>query len=356
MKNSIHPNLFDELDTAIALFHREPSGEFSLAAINPAGATIEKQKRDTLIGMKHSTLFPNTDRSGLSELLKNVNENGKVKKARLVISDFAGKLSVRELKLVGLEDGKIAMLYRLAPETPGPDDILRQWKCRTATVTDVMGRIAHQWRQPLSVITLIMQVLQESYAHGELDAAFFDKQLKLFMREVMFLSQTIDEFRNFFADDPVRNSFAVLPAIRESRRYFFTGENARLISVEITGDDFWLYTYPGEFSRVVLILLENAREAIEKRRETSPEIEGHITITTRRTDTTRLIRIQDNGGGIPPETIEKIFDPYFTTKFESRGTGMNLYIAKILTEHRLGGSLHARNSKEGAIFTLEFDN
>ena len=235
-----------------------------------------------------------------------------------------------------------------------PDNILHLCNTRNAAITDVMGRIAHQWRQPLSVITLIMQNLQDSYEHGELDAAFFDKQLAIFMREVMFLSQTIDGFRNFFADDAVRNSFAVLLAIKESRRYFFMSADADRINVEITGDDFWLYTYPGEFSRVVLILLENAKDAIEKRRESAPGLEGRITITTHRTDTKKLIRIHDNGGGIPPDAIEKIFDPYFTTKFESRGTGMNLYIAKILTEHRLGGMLHTQNSEEGAVFTLEF--
>ena len=98
-----------------------------------------------------------------------------------------------------------------------PDNILRLCNTRNAAITDLMGRIAHQWRQPLSTITLIMQSLQDSYAHGELDAAFFDKQLSTFMREVMFLSHTIDAFRDFFADDAVRNSFAVLPAVRQSR-------------------------------------------------------------------------------------------------------------------------------------------
>lgn len=240
------------------------------------------------------------------------------------------------------------------PETPGPNDILHLWKCRSATVTEIMGRIAHQWRQPLSTIALIMQELRDSYAHGELDAVYFDRRIKIFMREVMFLSRTIDGFRNFFADDAVRNSFAVLLAIKESRRYFFMSADADRINVEITGDDFWLYTYPGEFSRVVLILLENAREAVEKRRETAPGFEGRITVETCQTDTKKLIRIHDNGGGIPPDAIEKIFDPYFTTKFESRGTGMNLYIAKILTGHRLGGMLHAHNGKDGAVFTLEF--
>lgn len=234
------------------------------------------------------------------------------------------------------------------------DNTIQQWDTRTGAIADVMSRIAHQWRQPLSTIALIMQALHDSYLHDELDPVHFERQFKLFMEEVMFLSRTIDELRRFFADDTVRNSVAVLSALEESRRYFFTSEDARRITVEIMGEDFWLYTFPNEFSRVVLILLENAREAIEKRRETVPELEGRITIETHGTDTKRLIRIHDNGGGIPPETIEKIFDPYFTTKFESRGTGMNLYIAKILTEHRLGGSLHVQNSENGAVFTLEF--
>jgi nitrogen fixation/metabolism regulation signal transduction histidine kinase len=246
------------------------------------------------------------------------------------------------------------MSFPTHPETPESDDILRLWDTRTAAVADLMGRIAHQWRQPLSTVALIMQDLRDSYAHRELEADYFDRQLALFMREVMFLSHTIDEFRNFFADDAVRNSFAVLLAVKESRSYFFTAENARRINVEITGDDFWLHTYPGEFGRVVAILLENAREAIETRGETFPGLQGHILIETRRTETKKLIRIRDNGGGIPPGTLEKIFDPYFTTKFESRGTGMSLYVAKILTEQRLGGSLHARNGEEGAIFMLEF--
>ena len=73
-------------------------------------------------------------------------------------------------------------------ELPGSDDILRLWDTRTAAVTDLMERIAHRWRQPLSTVALIMQDLHDSHAHGELDAAYFDRQLDIFMKEVMLLS------------------------------------------------------------------------------------------------------------------------------------------------------------------------
>jgi signal transduction histidine kinase len=118
------------------------------------------------------------------------------------------------------------------------------------------------------------------------------------------------------------------------------------IKIQITGDDFIVNGYQNEFKQVILNIINNAKDAIVLNKKTTKEITIKIQQNT--------IYIQDSGGGIPENILDRIFEPYFTTKLSNKGTGIGLYMSKIIIEDHLHGKLNATNSDNGAVFTIMF--
>ena len=160
------------------------------------------------------------------------------------------------------------------------------------------------------------------------------------------MSKTIDDFRNFFKIDKEKQTFSVKEAIVETLSLQSAQFKNRNIEVEVIGKDFSFFSYKGEFQQVILNLLNNAKDAILER-----NIElGKITITL----DPKFITLEDNAGGIDPAIIERIFEPYFTTKEQGEGTGIGLYMSKMIIEKNMGGVLRVVNTDIGAQFIITF--
>lgn len=244
---------------------------------------------------------------------------------------------------------------------------------KMAAMGEMIGAIGHQWRQPLNTLGLVVQGLKNSYDDGELDDETLSQAVKETMAQVTFMSKTIDDFRNFTNPEKRKEAFDLKVAVGEifallsaqmkvnAVRYALTCYVHNRITTSFeevkTCGEFEITSYRNEFKQVILNLIGNAKDAILERRGKGlmpPGEEGRIDAGFYRRGNIIMITITDNGGGIPEENMDKIFDPYFTTKKDGKGTGIGLYIAKTIIEKNMGGRLYAANKGNGMQFTIEF--
>jgi signal transduction histidine kinase len=221
---------------------------------------------------------------------------------------------------------------------------------RLAALGEMLSNIAHQWRQPLNELGLIVQELPIMYDRGDFDREYLGASVAKFMKVLSHTSKTIDDFRTFFKPDRETVPFRVaevvdkaLSLVAESLKQL--GIKARLDCV----DDPVIMGHPNEFSQAILNILFNARDAFKDRKTASPQVEIRIYPEGEAC----VVTVADNAGGIPEEIMEKIFDPYFTTRGPEQGTGIGLYMTKMIIEKNIPGKLLVRNTEEGAEFRIE---
>ncbi|MBJ6798785.1 PAS domain-containing sensor histidine kinase [Geomonas propionica] len=221
---------------------------------------------------------------------------------------------------------------------------------RHAALGEMIGNIAHQWRQPLNSLGLLVQQAPLYYALGEVDQEYMEQSAKKAMELIQHMSRTIDDFRNFFKPNKTKVLFHVKDEVVRTISLLAGSLEGQRIAVEVETDaDPVVEGYPNEFSQALLNILINARDALMERHVAAPKVIIKVTSENSRAVTT----IVDNAGGIPEEVIGKIFDPYFTTKGPQAGTGVGLFMSKTIIEKNMGGSVTVRNTGAGAEFRIE---
>ena len=208
---------------------------------------------------------------------------------------------------------------------------------KLASMGEMLGNIAHQWRQPLTHLSYIFMNIEE------LDDKK-SRSLKVLegTKQLEFMSQTIDDFKDFYEQYKAKERFDMTTECEEVLSLM----NLQNIQINLTTKEkSALYNYKNEFKQVLLNLLSNAKEALMSRGVTKPT----ITIMIEK----NAIMIGDNAGGIKKENLQKIFEPYFTTKEHSSGIG--LYMSKMIIEKNMQGNLSVKNTQEGATFTIMID-
>jgi len=220
---------------------------------------------------------------------------------------------------------------------------------RLARMGEMLAMIAHQWRQPLNNLALVNQLLASRYKNGKLDAAamayFQEKSQKL----IVHMSETIDDFRNFYNVDKKKTDYCVEDSVRELlSRIRMIYEDAGVNIDFIAKGCSQMYGFPNELNHVILNILANAKDALlelDKRPK-------NISVVIQEEEDTILINISDNAAGIPEEILEKIFDPYFSTKGEKNGTGLGLYMASVILTELMKSKITAKSTTRGTIFTI----
>jgi PAS domain S-box-containing protein len=223
---------------------------------------------------------------------------------------------------------------------------------RLAAMGEMISNIAHQWRQPLNVLGLIIQELQLVHQlQGSFRPGFLEERAKKSQEVISHMSGTIDDFRNFFRPEKEKVAFRATEALARTLSLVEGSmKNDQIeVEVQVTGDPV-ITGYPNEFGQVLVNILGNARDAFLQRRGSSPRV---VTITLAEREGKTVTTIADNAGGIPQEVLPKVFDPYFTTKGPEAGTGIGLFMSKTIIEKNMQGRLTACNSEEGAVFTIE---
>lgn len=225
---------------------------------------------------------------------------------------------------------------------------------RLASMGEMIGNIAHQWRQPLNALGLLIQKIQLISQRGKLTQELLDDNVTKATRIIDNMSTTIDDFRDFFKPDKQKELFGLKTVMQDVMSLLgasFTEKNIE-VDIQIQEPNCEVYGFKNEFAQVVINLLNNSKDALsEKNIE-----EGKISIVGKDYKGYTVLEISDNAGGIPEEIIDRIFEPYYTTKEEGKGTGIGLYMSKMIVEDNMNGRIQVHNTDEGVTFNMTFKN
>ncbi len=218
---------------------------------------------------------------------------------------------------------------------------------RLAVMGEMIGNIAHQWRQPLNALSLVLGNIQDAERYHELTADLLTRKIANGQRLIEKMSSTINDFRDFFRPDKKREPFCVQASLMAAIGLIEASFKAHGIEVATEiAEDVWTEGVANEYSQAVLNLLSNAKEAILAHKAG----QGRIVLRLEPDDGQARLTVADDGGGIAEEALARLFEPYFSTK--PGGTGIGLYMSKMIVENSMGGRLSARNAGSGAEFTV----
>ena len=262
------------------------------------------------------------------------------------------------LKVLHLDDVELTLAsVRDISKRVDAEGQLRQAQ-KMAAMGEMLGAIAHQWRQPLNTLSTYIASLQSAYYNDRINGKFVDQLVTGADSQVQFMSKTIDDFRHFFKPSKHKTPFDLLQAIDSAIKLVEPQLKQGDVTLEVENQSrlspLNIYGYQSEFVHVIVNILSNALDAIREKKEKSREPEPHkIRIEVVDQPSQVSIAMSDSGCGIPEHLLEKIFTPYFTTKGSASGTGIGLYMAKMIIEKEMNGHLLVENVVNGSKFTIQ---
>ncbi|GAW67871.1 PAS/PAC sensor signal transduction histidine kinase [Geoanaerobacter pelophilus] len=265
------------------------------------------------------------------------------------------ELRVRE-RTAELEQAYVALQRETDQRLAAVEDLrekeqLLMRQSRLAAMGEMLGNIAHQWRQPLNVLGLLVQQMQLTYEVGNFSGEFLKGEVAKVMDLIRHMSDTITDFKDFLKEEKEPQPFNVNAAVVATVTLLEAPLKAMRVEVRIEQTDELVVTgHRNEFSHVIMNLVNNAREALNERAVATPQISIRLFKDAGRS----VVTVTDNAGGIAEEIMPRMFEPYFTTKGPDKGTGIGLYMSKNIIEKSMGGRLYVRNTGEGAEFRIEF--
>jgi signal transduction histidine kinase len=221
---------------------------------------------------------------------------------------------------------------------------------KLASMGEMIGNIAHQWRQPLAEISAIHMNMKVRYDFEEFNKEYLNKKIKEANKLTSYMSQTISDFQNFFNPQGRRELFSINKACEDA--FFIVESSLKYHNIKTTFEvlkDNEIYGFKNEYSQVILNILSNAKDIFLERKVANP----YIKIEIKDGDKFVIVKISDNGGGIEEGILNKIFEPYFTTRHKTQGTGIGLYMSKNIIERNMKGFINVRNEKYGSCFTIK---
>jgi C4-dicarboxylate-specific signal transduction histidine kinase len=257
-------------------------------------------------------------------------------------------LAAQQKQLEEINSSLEHRIEKAVAELRNKDDILIQ-QSRLTAMGEMISNIAHQWRQPLNNIGLIVQSMQLAIKANDLTERQLDEDVAETMTELQHISETINNFRNFFSYEKEMGPFIINELVSRALLFVEPSLKSKGIRIELDEQpDVAAEGFPNEYLQALLNIILNARDALLEHQVAQPLISIRIFQENGRS----VVTIRDNGAGIREDALPKIFDPYFTTKQQCNGTGIGLYMAKMIIEKKMHGSLSARNVG-GAEFRIE---
>ena len=248
---------------------------------------------------------------------------------------------------------ELESLINQAVEKNRKQEIMLSQQSRLAQMGEAINMIAHQWRQPLNNINgLVLLMDMKISKQKNIDRDLLEKEFDEIETTTAYMSHTIDDFRDFFKPQKEKVEFNLANTIESTVRLL----KPIMIHDEIkihhnSKDDINLFGYQNEIGQVMINIINNAKDALLSNNRNK---EKNIYILLYKEHQKIIITIQDNAGGIDGEIIDHIFDPYFSTKLKKDGTGLGLYISKLIIEEHMEGKLSVENRDNGAVFKIEF--
>lgn len=220
---------------------------------------------------------------------------------------------------------------------------------KLASMGEMLENIAHQWRQPLMELSsLFIPIEAKLNFQKEVKNEELLEAISKLNQITKYMSTTIDDFKNFFATNKERSEFKLSDQINSSLGIIISGLKKNQILVDIVlKKNPTLYGYKNEYTQVLMNLLNNAKDALIERKIKDPK----ITLTLSADDENSILTISDNAGGVSVEPIDDIFKPFFTYG-KKDGTGIGLFMSKLIIEKNMNGKLLVSNDKNGASFKI----
>lgn len=354
--------LFETMTNAIFVIENDVFVDCNALAVQ----LFEFDKKEDIIGLNQFDLSPQYQADGeltiikKEKIKKGLCENKKIEFDWLYLTKNKNELYFRVQLFVTKIDSKdvvyaickdITKEKQLEKKQAKQENLLIQ-QSKMATMGEMIAMIAHQWRQPLSAILALTQSIEFKAKMNVLDNDFLEQQLNQTKDIIMHMSKTIDDFRNFFKPKAQKEEIMLKDIVQKSIEFAEVSLKQNNIKIENNiKSDKKFFIYKSEMMQVLLNLLANAKDAlIEQNIEN-----GLIKIDLEEYNDYSILSIKDNAGGIPQEIIDKIFDPYFSTKSHN-GTGLGLYMSKVIIEDHLRGKLYVENAKDGAEFKIWLNN
>jgi len=273
------------------------------------------------------------------------------------IAECSLTLDTKEIKAVeftlsGLgstPENKLVMIARDITKKIESEKLFKL-QTRQAQMGEMISLIAHQWRQPLAIINAITtQMRFKEYVNGNEDSIEQNNLIKI-EEQCTHLSQTISEYRDFFRPDKPKEYFELSVLLQHALNLIeHTLKNQGIEIEKVLDHTPNLFSYRNEILQVLIALLKNSLDAFEG----NELVYGKITITIESDDTYCILSIHDNAGGITPENMNKLFIPYFTTKNKNDGTGLGLYMSKMIIQDHCHGILEVHSQNNETVFTIK---
>jgi PAS domain S-box-containing protein len=319
-----------------------------------AFASISGYSKEELIGQSHSIvrskeMEPKLFRELWRTIEKNETWQGEVMNQRKDGSHYWVLATITpEFNTKGEKVGYIAIRQDISDKKlvqQKQEQLIQQ--SRQAAMGEMIGMIAHQWRQPLSSISTIAGGVELAISLETLDSKKLQEEMDEITHLTQHLSQTVDDFRNFFKPNKERQRISAKTLLDETIKLLnplLKGNDVKMV-LEI--EEYELHTYINELKQVIINIIKNGLDQLVDQNQ---ELK-RITVTSEVDEQSYRLYIEDNGGGVPDEIITKVFEPYFSTKSKN-GTGLGLYMSKTIMFDHIGGDLSVTNSDEGARFEL----
>ena len=343
--------------------------------VNDEFCRISEFSREELMGKNHNIVrHPDVSKQLFEELWETI-EQKKVYKATIQGLSKQGSIFYLNTTIIPMLDKKnniieyIAIRYDVTKEIQSMvyreqlEQALKEQKAlfmesRFASLGQMLANIAHQWRQPLSELNLVLFSLKKSAEKQDYEkvGAYYKKSKEL----TKSMSQTIEVFSNFFNPNKVHQNFHLTIAVDDAIRMLRDDLESEGIEIETYFEDIYVKGISNELTQVVVNLLLNAKDAFIQQNKTKipsiykiiKKINIRVSKSYIGTKSYALIIVEDSAGGIPSKDIDKIFEPYFSTKHASVGTGIGLFISNLIIQKSLHGTIEVINSIKGAKFTI----
>ncbi len=278
---------------------------------------------------------------------------------RLTFTPLLDENGIEEIVIIGFD---VSLLYKTEQDLRIKIDIAVQknieqkemllQQSRLAQMGEMIGMIAHQWRQPLNNLSLLTQMISLKYDRDKLTKELMFDFKNNSNKHIQEMSKTIDDFRDFFKPEKQKMDFCINDIIVNSLDMLNLPFVKEKLSISFENKTkFYSHGFPNELGQAIINILNNAKDAfisnkikIKKIKITLENKEGKI-----------IVKIIDNAGGISLAIIDKIFDPYFSTKMDKNGTGLGLYMTKIIIEEHMDGKISVKNSGDGVEFMIVLD-
>ncbi len=220
---------------------------------------------------------------------------------------------------------------------------------KMVSMGEMVGNIAHQWRQPLNALGSLITNLHIKYDSQTIDQAFYERFFEKSDFLIQKMSETIEDFSNFFKPDKSKQVFEIKSFINDSVKFFKETINDKNIDIKINvSNELEINNYKNELMQVIMNVLKNSYDAYTENEIQNKTIDIDLYLENDRV----VISLQDYAGGIDESILDRVFEPYFTTKHKADGTGIGLYMCKMIIENSMNGFIKMENNKNGILTTI----